>query len=249
MALLPLFVEVGGRPVLVVGGGEVATRKVQGLCKAGASVTVISPQLTAKLQELVRQGTVRHVKRRYQPGDMAGFFLIYAATGDGALEHKLFAEARDLGVMINVAGQPQLCSFIVPAVIRRRGLLAAISTAGASPALARRLRQQLDMVLGAQYEALVDLMGRVRLRLRNTVGNARARSSRLNALANSELAECLLRRDLKGADRLLAEHLGEEYSLAALGCGARWLEELFGRRTGAVERPTQEESGAAGERK
>jgi precorrin-2 dehydrogenase/sirohydrochlorin ferrochelatase len=248
MALLPIFVEVGDRPVLVVGGGAVALRKVEGLRKAGASVTVISPRLTARLKKLADQGALRHIERRYRPGDMGGFSLIYAATDDAALERKLFAEAQRLGLMINVAGQPELCSFIVPASIRRGDLLVAISTAGASPALARRLRQQLELALGPEYEALVDLMGRARRRLRESLCDGRSRMRRLNALADSEIGECLRRHDLERVDRLLAEHLGEGFDLAALGFSAERLDALFGPRLQGADRPAECGVGAADDR-
>jgi precorrin-2 dehydrogenase/sirohydrochlorin ferrochelatase len=241
VAFLPIFVEVGDRPVLVVGGGEVALRKVETLCKAGASVTVISPRLIDPLKKLAAENALRCIERPYQPGDMAGYSLVYAATGNDELERELFAEAQRRGLMINVAGQPELCNFIVPASIRRGDLMVAICTSGLSPALARRLRQQLELALGPEYAMLVELMGRARRRLRESnAADGRARMRRLNALADSALGECLRRRELAQADRLLTEHLGKGFTLASLGFSAERVRDWLDKKDVCADRPGDE---------
>jgi precorrin-2 dehydrogenase/sirohydrochlorin ferrochelatase len=246
MAFLPILVEVADRPVLVIGGGNVALRKVENLRQAGAFVTVISPRLCERLRQLAGAGEVNLIERCYQPGDMAGFSLVYAATDDPALERELFAEARRLGMMINVAGQPELCNFIVPSTLRRGDLLVAISTGGASPALARRLRQQLELALGAESAMLVELMSRARRRLRESLDDGNLRMRRLNALADSELGECLRRRDLAQVDCLLAEHLGVDFSLAALGFTTEHVNEWLAGRIGIADGPPTQ-AGSAGD--
>src|SRR5579875_1094170 len=194
MALLPIFVEVQSRPVLVVGGGEVAQRKVEALVEAGARVTVISPRLTPRLAQLAARGTIRHLARRYQPGDLTGFTLVYGATDD-------------------------------PGVHRQ--LVVAISTGGSSPALASRLRRQFETILGPEYELLLAIMQEARKRLHASTENRLSRMDALNSLAASGLEEPLRRRDFAQADRLLVEHLGENFSLAELGFTAQRLNSYF----------------------
>src|SRR5580704_6661222 len=148
MGFIPIFLQVEGKRCLVVGGGEVALRKVQPLIDAGASVTVISPQVTADLASLAESGRISLLRRSYRTGDMRGYQLVYAATDDREVQRRLFEESRTLNILINVADAPEFCSFIVPSVIRRGRLQVAISTEGASPTTARLLRQRMEHWLG-----------------------------------------------------------------------------------------------------
>lgn len=216
MGYTPVFVEMSGRPCLVVGGGQVAQRRVERLLEAGAAVTIISPGLTPWLTAQVRSGRLRHLQRPYAPGDLRGFSLVYAVTDDRELQGRISAEARDEGVLINVADAPELCSFIVPATVARGDLQIAISTGGASPALAGRLRSELEHRFGPEYAALAAILRAARSYLRSGQPDAKKRAERLSALAASELAEKLRLRDWAAADRILAEHL-DGTGLASLG--------------------------------
>src|SRR5260370_25519762 len=131
MGFIPIFLQVEAKPCLVVGGGEVAARKAQALLAAGASVTVISPQVTVALAEEAESGRISLLPRVYREGDMAGHLLVYAATNDPELNRHLFEEARRLNILINVADAPDYCSLIAPSAIRRGPLPVAISTARA----------------------------------------------------------------------------------------------------------------------
>ncbi len=217
MGYIPIFLDVGGKPCLVVGGGEVAARRVRALIEAGATVTIVSPELGAELAAIARRGRIRHLPRRYQRGDLTGFELAYGATDDGALQRELAAEARELGVQINVADEPELCSFIAPAVIRRGNLQIAISTSGASPALAARIRRELEPQFGPEYERLLEVLRRARMHLMGVEADSGERARKLRALAASRLRESLARGDDAAADAILAEHLGSEASLARFG--------------------------------
>ncbi len=119
MGYIPIFLDVTGRECVVVGGGEVAARKVEALLEAGARVTVVSPRLSSQLQSLAARGLVTHIARDYERGDIHGCVLVYAATGDPKLHRELAAEARALGIPINVVDVPELCTFISPAVVKR----------------------------------------------------------------------------------------------------------------------------------
>src|ERR1700674_3144170 len=126
MGYLPIFIDAGARRCVVIGGGEVAERKTRSLIEAGAVVTVVSSALTTGLAAMANGGALRHLARTYQQGDLEGAFLAFEATGEVETARAAAAEARARGVPINVADVPELCSFIVPAVIRRGGLQIAI---------------------------------------------------------------------------------------------------------------------------
>jgi len=161
----PVFLSLEGRPCLVVGGGAVAEGKVRGLLTAGASVTVVSPVLVQQLDELAGEGRIRHLRRHYQTDDVEGMTLVMAATDDGDVNARVTEDCRRRGVWINSADDPPNCDFILPSVIRRGRLTLATSTAGASPALARRLREELEAFLGDDLAALADLLADVRAEL------------------------------------------------------------------------------------
>src|SRR5260370_40444749 len=151
MRYVPRVLDVADRDCGVVGGGEVAARKVESLLEAGAHVTVVSPQLSQPMETIVARGRVLHIARDCERGDIRGSVLVYAATDDSRLHHELAAEARALGIPINVVDVPELCTFIAPAVVKRRALQIAISPGGASPAFAARLRRELEGRFGTEY--------------------------------------------------------------------------------------------------
>jgi precorrin-2 dehydrogenase/sirohydrochlorin ferrochelatase len=143
-------------------GGKVAERKVKGLLEAGAKVKVIAPEVTPNLEKLASQGRIELLKRPFQRGDLEGAWLVFAATNDSATQEAVFAEAEERHIFCNVVDKPELCSFIVPSVVKRGRLQLAISTSGASPAVARRLREHLEELFGPEYEEFLELMARWR---------------------------------------------------------------------------------------
>ncbi|MGH7309789.1 MAG: precorrin-2 dehydrogenase/sirohydrochlorin ferrochelatase family protein [Candidatus Rokuibacteriota bacterium] len=165
-AYYPIMLDLRGRPVLVVGGGQVAQRKVEGLLAASACVTIVSPTLTADLAALAAQGRVRHEGRCYRPGDLIGFSLAFVAAGDSGLTGLVADEGREHGVWVNAADDPAHCDFVLPAVLRRGPLSVSVATDGASPALAGAVRDALADVVGEAYGPLAELVGEVRRELR-----------------------------------------------------------------------------------
>ena len=166
MAYYPIFVEMAGRRCLVIGGGREAQRKVEGLLAGGALVNVIATTLTADLQKLVADGTIEHEERDYRNGDLTGYEVCMVATDDGAVNAEVAAEGKRARIWVNAADDTKNCDFILPAVIRRGVITVAASTSGTSPALARRLREELDAYLTPEMPALADLLGEVRTELR-----------------------------------------------------------------------------------
>jgi len=138
MTFYPIFLNLQGRRIVVIGGGEVAERKIESLLDTGASIVVISPEVTPAIASLFRQNRIEICNRTYRPGDCAEAALVFSATGDAEISRAVHAEATALGVFVNTADQPSQCSFIMPAVVRRGDIGVAISTSGTSPALAAR---------------------------------------------------------------------------------------------------------------
>ena len=167
MGYYPVFLEMKDRPCLVVGGGTVAERKVEGLLASGARVTVISPELTPTLAALKQDGRLHHVARPYREGDLEGHEVAVVATDDGAANADVAREGRQRRVWVNAVDDPANCDFILPSVIRRGDVVIAASTGGASPALARRLREELEAFLSEDYAPLARLLQEVRQELRS----------------------------------------------------------------------------------
>ncbi|MBM3127372.1 MAG: bifunctional precorrin-2 dehydrogenase/sirohydrochlorin ferrochelatase [Chloroflexi bacterium] len=154
---------------IVVGGGAVAARKVRGLLDAGARVTVIAPQLTRELEDLARDSRIAVIRRAYQNGDLREARVVIAATDDAEVNHAVSADARARGILVNVVDDPAHCTFHVPALVRRGNLAIAISTGGASPALAKHLRAKIEQTIGAEYERLAQLLAELRPRVQARV--------------------------------------------------------------------------------
>ena len=217
MDYYPLFLRLDGRPCLVVGGGEVAAQKVGSLLAARATVTVIAPRLGATLGTVRAGGSIVWHQRPFAAGDTAGFVLVYAATADAAVNRAVYAEAEAAGILVNVVDHPDLCRFIAPEVVRRGALTVAISTGGASPALARRIRRELEATFGTEYAVALRVLGRLRTVLRTQPLPPPDRQRILRTLADSRLLDLVRAGDADGIDRLLADTLGTPCSLAALG--------------------------------
>jgi len=170
MGYYPVFLAMDERPCVVVGGGAVAEGKVDGLLAAGARVTVISPALSGRLESWKRAGAIRHLARHYQAGDLLGFELAFAATGDVGVSAAVAQEGRERGVWVNAADDPERCDFILPSVLRRAELVVAVGTGGTSPALARAIREELEEYFTSEYAGLARVVTEVRQELRSRGG-------------------------------------------------------------------------------
>jgi len=165
----PIVLDLTNRPCLVVGGGKVAQRKVTSLLKAGAAVTVVSPQVTETINDLHKKGRIAVVNRAFQPQDLDGQFILFGALNDPSARAELAAEAKKRGIPANLADDPQNCDFIIPSSFRGNDLLVAVSTNGRSPALSRKLRQVLEAKIGPSFALQVEAMGEIRDRLFNDI--------------------------------------------------------------------------------
>ena len=166
MAYYPAFLNLTARPCLVIGGGRVGLDKVTGLLNAGAAVTVISPTLEPTLRGWAADGRIRHLARPYQDGEMVGFAVVMVVTDDRAANAAISAEGRRRGIWVNCADDPAHCDFILPSVVRRGPVTIGISTGGGSPAMARRIREELTDYFTEDFEGLADMLAEVRSDLR-----------------------------------------------------------------------------------
>ena len=167
MRYYPVFLDIAGKPVLVIGGGEVALQKVNGLLDAAARVTLVSPALHPDLQALAAQGRIDHLAREYAPGDLEGYLLAFVGTDDRTVNASVAQEGKARGVWVNAVDDTPNCDFIMPAVVRRGDLIVAVSTSGASPAMARKMREEMEAFLTEEYSLMLELAAEVRRELRD----------------------------------------------------------------------------------
>ena len=185
----PVFVNLQGKRCLVVGGGEVAARKVQGLLEAEARVVVVSPQLSKLLAELTAQGLIGYWARPFRTSDVLGCALVIGATDQPEVNTAVFKAARTHHIWVNIVDTPDACDFIAPAIVRRGDLQIAISTGGQSPTLAKRIRMQLEELYGSEYARLLETLGRERRRIRHLVGNPELRKAYYERLVDAALSK------------------------------------------------------------
>ncbi len=198
MKYYPVFLDLKNKECAVIGGGLVAERKVELLLECGAKIMVISPELTDKLEKLRNLGKVFQVKRKYRFGDLEGVFLAVCATNDPDVNLRVYEEAIERNILVNVVDEPTLCNFIVPSTVRRGDLVIAISTSGSCPALAKKLRKELEKVFGPEYKEYVNLLRKLREKLMEEEPDTEKRNLILKKLVDSDLLELIKneRRDL-----------------------------------------------------
>jgi precorrin-2 dehydrogenase/sirohydrochlorin ferrochelatase len=156
------LIGLDGLRVIVIGGGAVSARKVSSLIEAGAQPVVISPDFDEAIWAFAHGGAVQLHERPYQAGDLEGAFLVISATDDPVVNHQVWQEAQAVGCLFNVVDDPQHSNFILPAVVRRGEVTVAVSTGGGSPALARRMREQLQAEVGEEIGLLAQIMAELR---------------------------------------------------------------------------------------
>jgi precorrin-2 dehydrogenase/sirohydrochlorin ferrochelatase len=203
MSLFPIFLKLTGRPCIVIGAGHLAESKIESLQAANAAVTVVAPKANARIVAMAESGEVMWRQREYAVGDLAGQFLVVAATNVPAVNRAVFAEAEVAGVLINAVDDPPFCDFYFPSVVRRGDLQIAISTAGHSPALAQRLRNEINALLPLDAgDWLAEL------------GNLRREVLQMEPLndARKELLHQLASRDVCGYDGCPARTLAREHA-------------------------------------
>jgi uroporphyrin-III C-methyltransferase/precorrin-2 dehydrogenase/sirohydrochlorin ferrochelatase len=209
-AYFAAFLDLRGKPALVVGGGSVAAQKAEALLRSGARVSIIAPQLCARLTELTLRGTLRHEAKRFQPGDLVGAEIAIAATDDAAVNEAVSLAARALRIPVNVADNAAASSFIMPSVVDRPPLQIAISSAGASPVLARKVRALIEAALPFALGRLAGLAARYRAPSKARYPEPQARRHFWEGVMAGPIAEMALSGNEAGAERALQEALQRE---------------------------------------
>jgi precorrin-2 dehydrogenase/sirohydrochlorin ferrochelatase len=213
MKYYPIFLNVKDRPCLVAGGGRVGMRKVKTLLSAGASVTVVSPEFC---DQLAAMPGIRKGQRPFRPEDLAGVFLVVAATSDPSVNQWILAEAWKAGVLCNSADEPDRGDFILPAVMSRGDLICAVSTSGASPALARKIRMDLDQAYGPEYATFLMLMRGVREKLLAAGHDPDGHQRIFRTMMEKNLPGLLAANDISAVDAILYELLGTGFKFKDL---------------------------------
>ena len=165
MSFFPIYLEMRGRRCLVIGGGAVAERKIAHLLEAGAEVAVISPDASENVARWSKNNSIQLEARCYQNGDLDGYELAFVATDDDRVNASVYQEGKSRGVWVNAADDPAHCDFILPSVLRRGDLTVAVSSGGQSPALARTIREELEIYFSREYEQLAQLAAETRAEL------------------------------------------------------------------------------------
>lgn len=216
MQYYPINLDIRHRNCLVVGGGAVATRKVDTLIRCGARVTVVSPDTTDALTALASAGAVTLFRRSYASSDLHDMFLVIGATDDRGLNRRIHEDAEALGRLCNIADQPELCNFILPSIVHRGDLILSISTSGKSPAFAKKLRQELEKTYGEEYALFLKLMGAIRNKLLRGAHEPEAHKALFERLIDKGLLERIRMQDREGIDAILYEVLGNGFDFDRL---------------------------------
>jgi precorrin-2 dehydrogenase/sirohydrochlorin ferrochelatase len=221
MRYFPINLAIRDRLVVIVGGGTVAARKCAQLLDAGASITVIAPKLDVRLETMRDKGKISHLEREFTRGDLAGAFLAFAATGNPAVNRAVAEEGKDRGTLTTIADAPELCDFTMPALVQRGDLQIAVSTGGNSPALAHRIRGELELRYGPEYETALILLGNLREKLLTEKGNSAYNKGLFTKLVGHDLPALIRNRSTAEIDHLLTELFGPGKTLAELGVGEK----------------------------
>ena len=217
MDLLPIFLDIKNKTCLVVGGGDVAARKVGLLLKTGGRLRVVSPILCANLTRLLEKGQIEYHARAYQDDDLEGCQLVIAATDDNDVNRRISEQARARQIPVNVVDQPDYCSFIVPSIIDRSPVVAAVSTGGASPVLARLIRSRLETLIPAGYGRLATLCQRFRDRVKARFAKPSDRRLFWEKVLNSGVAERVFSGHMEEADAAMERALESSSPVATMG--------------------------------
>jgi precorrin-2 dehydrogenase / sirohydrochlorin ferrochelatase len=205
----PLYIaclRLKGRRTVVVGGGEVGLEKVEGLLACDADVTLVAPEAIPPLRELAEEGSIRWERRGYETTDLEGTFIAIASTGDTEVNIRVYEDAERRAMLVNVVDVPPLCNFILPAIVRTGPLAIAISTTGASPALAKRMKREIAEEFGEPYARLAEILNEVRGWAKGTLPTYQDRKVFFESIVNGDPdpVELLRRGDEQGVRDLVA---------------------------------------------
>jgi len=203
----PISLDLFQKICLVVGGGQVAERKVRSLLECGAGVKLVSPEITPGLRKLAAEGRIIYRAGSYHDGDLTGVFLVIGATDREEVNRRVADDCAGRNLIVNIVDDPAKCSFFVPAVVRRGALTIAVSTGGKSPMLARKIREELERAYGPQYGEFLELLGQLRKKVIKNETSEHKKMNRLEELLSEEILDLLK----AGSLELVKERLQSAY--------------------------------------
>lgn len=195
--------DLKNKKCLVIGGGNVAERKVRTLLECGATVHVVSPEISPALKSMAGEGLIMYRQGSYECRDLNDMFLVFGATGREEVNRQAADDCTSRNLLVNIVDDPAKCSFFVPATVRRGSLAIAVSTSGRSPLLARRIREELELVYGPQYEEFLEILGGLREKIINNVSDPEKKKKILEDLVNEEILGMLKKGRLEPAKEML----------------------------------------------
>lgn len=209
----PIFLDLEERPVVIVGGGAVCARKAEMLMRYGAQVTIVAPDVTAEIEAWERDGKLATKRKLYDEADLEGASMVIASTDDRCINARIARDSRRRHIPVNIVDVTHLCDFIVPAVIDKRSVQIAVSTGGQSPALARRLKADLNRVIGPEYGEVNDLLGSLRQAAKKALPTDADRKRFFDSILDAGILD-LLRDDRRREAFALAARLCEGAGVA-----------------------------------
>ena len=206
----PVFWNIAGKKCVVIGGGEVAARKVARLLDCAAQVRVVSPELVLELSALKRDGRIEHIHEEYDGRHLSGACLVIGATDSEQTNARISQDARDKGIPVNIVDDPQKCDFILPSLIERGDLTIACGTGGNSPALARHLREELEKTYGEEYATLLNILGQLRGQMEKNAGEGKIWFEKLMAAG---LLDAIRQKDESKVKKIIRDMTGREVQI------------------------------------
>jgi precorrin-2 dehydrogenase/sirohydrochlorin ferrochelatase len=211
MPYFPIFLDLDNQKVIVVGGGEVAERKIKNLLIYGCRIYIISPHLTPHLQQLVAKGEIHHISYESLGTSMNDAFMVIVATDDPEVNSQIASQAKERGLLVNAVDQPGDCNFIMPSIVKRGDLQIAISTEGKSPALAKKIRKEMEVMFGPEHGSLIELLGIIREKLLSRGQLPSKNKIIFQKLVDSNLLHLIKEGNLNGVRATLKSILGEGF--------------------------------------
>jgi precorrin-2 dehydrogenase/sirohydrochlorin ferrochelatase len=205
MSYYPIHVDLRGRKCLVIGGGKVAERKVRSLITCEAEITLVSPEVTTGLKDLIEKKKLLYLQKKYQESDLDQAFLVIAATDQSEVNRQIYRDALRRNLLVNVVDSPECCNFIIPAFVKRGDLLLSVSTGGKSPALAGKIRKKWEGEFGEEYQLFLEVLGELREKIQGHIQDPLLRKKLIHQILDSDLLDLLRQGDFESArERKLA---------------------------------------------
>jgi precorrin-2 dehydrogenase/sirohydrochlorin ferrochelatase len=209
----PVYLDVSDRRCVIIGSGEVAARKAIRLAQCGAMVTVVGKRLSVEMSGLIDEGAVSHIDADYSIEHLHGAFMAIGATDRNDINETIARDARTMGILVNIVDDPDNCDFILPSVLNRGDLSISISTGGKSPALAKKLRLEMEERYGPEYVILLNIMGSLREKIVTTENSSDDNKKMFESLLDSELLEAIRNKDRDRVLQIVRELTGKDISL------------------------------------